>query len=107
MSCYRVEAGGIVLSVRLTPKASREGVDGIGRLSDGRAVVLARVRGLPEDGAANAALTALLAKTFHVPKSAVSIVAGGKARLKQVRIAGTPSDLVGVVAAWPASGASS
>ena len=103
MACYRVEADGIVLSVRLTPKASRAAIDGIGTLSDGRPVVLARVRGLPADGAANDALTALLAKTFHVPRSAVSIVAGGKARLKQVRIAGTPSELAGVIAAWPTS----
>ena len=103
MSCYRAEADGIVLSVRLTPKASRDGIDGVGRLSDGRAVALARVRAVPEDGAANAALTALLAKTFHLPKSAVTILAGGKARLKQVRLLGKPSDLAGVIEAWPES----
>lgn len=104
MACYRAEAGGIVLAVRLSPKSSRDAVERIGRLSDGTEVAFARVRGLPEEGAANAALCALLAKTFHVPKSAVTIVAGGKARLKQVRIAGAPAALERVIAAWPASG---
>ena len=104
MACYRTVPDGIVLSVRLTPKSSRDGVDGVGALSDGTEVALARVRGLPEEGAANAALVALMAKTFHVPKSAVSIVGGGKARLKQVRIAADPSRLAEVIAAWPRSG---
>ena len=104
MACYRTVADGIVLSVRLTPKASRDGFDGIGRLSDGTEVALARVRGLPEEGAANAALVALAAKTFHVPKSAVSIVGGGKARLKQLRIAAGRSRLAEVIATGPRSG---
>ena len=71
MACYRVEPGAIVLTVRLTPKADRDAIDGIGVLADGRAVAQVRVRALPEDGAANAALVALIAKTFGRPKSAV------------------------------------
>ena len=47
MACFRAEGGGIVLSVRLTPKSSRDAVEGGGRLSDGTEVALARVRGLP------------------------------------------------------------
>jgi uncharacterized protein (TIGR00251 family) len=92
--------GGIVVAVRLTPKAGRQAIDGIGALSDGRAVLLARVRAVPEDGAANDALVRLLADVFATPKSAVTIVGGATARLKQVRIAGDPAALAAIVEGW-------
>ena len=94
MSWYRKAPGALVVRVRLTPKGNRDALDGIGVLSDGREVVQARVRAPPADGAANAALVKLLAATLRVPKSAVEIVAGHSNRLKQVRIAGDPDDLV-------------
>ena len=105
--CYRAEPGGILLAVRLTPRAARDGLDGTAALSDGRAVVVARVRALPADGAANAALVALLAKCLHVPKSAVTITAGHGARLKQVRVVGDPAALAREIDAWNASDAPS
>jgi uncharacterized protein (TIGR00251 family) len=100
MACYRVVPGGVVLSVRLTPRAGRDCVDGVGRLSDGREVAVAHIRAVPADGAANKALVALLAKTLRVPKSAVSIVAGGAARLKQVRIDGDTRALSAMIDGW-------
>ena len=100
MACFRTEPKAIVLSVRLTPKADRDSVEGIGTLADGREVALMRVRAVPEDGAANAALIALVAKTFHRPKSAVDVVRGTTQRLKQVRISGYPQTLAAVVATW-------
>jgi len=101
--CYRVEPAGIVLAIRLTPRAARDAVDGIGTLSDGRAVALARVRAVPDKGAANRALTDLLARTLRVPKSAVTVIAGATARLKQVRVAGEPGVLGAAIEAWPAA----
>jgi uncharacterized protein YggU (UPF0235/DUF167 family) len=102
MSCCRAEPGAIVLTVRLTPRADRDAVEGVGVLADGQAVALARVRALPEDGAANKALIALLAKTFRRPKSAIHITAGAGARVKHVRIAGEPADLAAIVESWSA-----
>ncbi|MEO8668105.1 MAG: DUF167 family protein [Bauldia sp.] len=101
MACYRLEPDGMVLSVRLTPKAARDSVDGTGALSDGRIVAHVRVRTIPADGAANAALVTLLARTFAVPKSSVEIIGGLSARLKQVRIAGSPSALATIADGWP------
>jgi uncharacterized protein YggU (UPF0235/DUF167 family) len=101
--CYRVEAGGVLLAVRLTPRAGRDSIDGVGVLSDGRAVALARVRALPADGEANAALAALIAKRLRMPKSAVTIAAGHTARLKQVRIAGDSVALGKEIESWPTS----
>ena len=53
---WTVTVDGLLLTVRLTPKGGREALDGIETLADGRAVLKARVRALPEDGEANAAL---------------------------------------------------
>jgi uncharacterized protein len=101
MGCYRLEPEAIVVTIRLTPHADRDAIEGQSVLADGQAVAHVRVRALPEDGAANAALIALLAKTFHRPKSAVGLVSGQTARVKQVRIAGDPADLARVVGTWP------
>jgi uncharacterized protein (TIGR00251 family) len=100
MTCFRKEADGIVLSVRLTPKANRDAIDGVGVLADGRNVALMRVRAVPEEGAANAALVALVAKTFGRPKSAVTIERGAAQRLKRVRISGDVEALSRIVAGW-------
>lgn len=90
---FRLDREGLVLAVRLTPKSAKDAVDGLGTLSDGRLVVLARVRAVPEKGAANAALEALLAKALGVGKSLVSVEGGATARLKQVRVSGDAADI--------------
>ena len=41
----------------------------------------ARVRAIPEDGAANAALEALVSEWLRVPKRSVQLATGGKSRL--------------------------
>lgn len=87
---HRRCAGGVELFVRLTPKSSRDVVEGVGAGADGRAFLKARVRAVPEQGKANQALEKLLASALGVPAGSVSIVAGGTARLKTVRVAGDP-----------------
>ncbi|MER8463353.1 DUF167 family protein [Mesorhizobium sp. M1396] len=94
MSPFRLRDGGVDLFVRLTPKAALDRLEGVETSADGRSHFKARVRAVPENGAANKALEKLIAKTLDVPVSAVSIVAGGTARLKTLRIAGDPAALV-------------
>lgn len=81
-------AGGVLLRVRLTPNARVEAIEGERLLADGTAALAVRVRAIPEDGAANAALEALLAKAAGVAKSRVRVVAGHAQRLKTLRIEG-------------------
>ncbi|WP_269931970.1 DUF167 family protein [Aminobacter sp. HY435] len=90
---FRLRDDGIELFVRLTPKASKDAVGGVESAADGRGHLAARVRAVPEKGAANAALERLLAKALGVSRSSVSVVAGGTSRLKTVRIAGDPTEL--------------
>ena len=56
--------------------------------------VTARVRALPEKGAANKALIKLLAKALGLARSDLEIAAGAKDRNKTVRIAGNPAEIV-------------
>lgn len=76
------------LAVRLTPRGGRDAVEGWAMGADGRPHLKARVAAPPVEGEANAALTALLAKTLGVGKGAVRIAAGQTGRLKQVEIEG-------------------
>jgi uncharacterized protein YggU (UPF0235/DUF167 family) len=100
---WSVEAEGVVLWVRLTPKGGRDALSGVETLADGRAVLKARVRAAPEDGRANEALVALIAEALGAPRRSVQIAAGHTARLKKLFIAGNPASLV---AALEKSGAS-
>lgn len=86
------------LAVRLTPRGGRDKVEGWATDADGRPFLKARVSAPPVEGEANAALTALLAKTLGVGKSAVRIAGGETARLKQIEIDGL--DEAGLTAAF-------
>lgn len=87
---FRRRNDGVDLFVRLTPKAAMDRLEGLEMASDGRSHLKARVRAVPENGAANQALERLVAKALGVPASAVSITAGGAARLKTLHISGDP-----------------
>ena len=87
-------AGGIALTVRLTPKGGRNAIDGIDVLSDGRAVLKARVAAPPSEGEANDALCRLIAKATGVPPRDVTLVAGATARIKRLAIAGDGPTLI-------------
>ena len=69
------------LDIRVTPRASKNEVGGT---RDGRLIV--RVTAPPVDDAANEAVIELLAKTYGVPKRAVSIVSGHTSRNKTIDI---------------------
>jgi uncharacterized protein YggU (UPF0235/DUF167 family) len=89
----RAARGGILLTVRVTPKASSDTVVGCERRAEG--VVLAvKVRALPDKGEANDAVVAVLAKWLSEPKARLKVAAGAKARLKQVFVAGEPAELI-------------
>jgi uncharacterized protein len=78
------------LTVRATPKAGRDEI--AGRRADG--ALLVRVTAAPEDGRANAAVCALVAKALGVPKRAVRVVRGETSRDKVLEVDGAaPDDL--------------
>ena len=92
---WSLRGDNLVLSVRLTPKSSRDEIGGIERLADGRTVLKVRVRAVPQDGEANAALISLLAKALRIAASAVRIEAGASGRLKSLHLDGDAGTLAG------------
>ncbi len=85
--------GGLTVTARLTPRGGRDRVDGVSQDADGRPALALRVSAPPADGAANAALIALVSKALRLPKRAVRIVRGETARLKTLEIDGDPAEL--------------
>lgn len=98
-SFLRPCSDGILLLVRLTPKSARDAVAGTTSTGDGGLCLQAKVRAVPEDGAANRALEKLIAAWIGVPKGSVEIAAGGKSRLKTVLVRGAPAELAAKVEA--------
>ncbi|MEX1296211.1 MAG: DUF167 domain-containing protein [Candidatus Limnocylindrales bacterium] len=73
-----------VIAVRVTPRSSRDAVERVDEAGELRV----RVTAPPTDGAANAAVARLLARTLGLPKGAVSLVSGASSRHKRLEIAG-------------------
>jgi len=90
--------------VRVTPRGGRARIDGIA-LSDGQPCLKLRLPAPPVEGAANAALVAWLAGALGLPRSAISIVAGDRSRVKRLRLRG--DDLAERLAALVAEAAGS
>jgi uncharacterized protein len=90
---WRVEADGLLILIRLTPRGGRDAIDGIAQLADGRSVLRVRVRAAASEGEANAALVRFIAATLRVAPRDVSILAGASARLKRVRVGGEAASL--------------
>jgi hypothetical protein len=90
---WRFSAQGIAIALRVTPRGGSDAIDGIETLADGRSVVKVRVRAIADGGAANRAVTELLAKALRVPKSHVRVLSGATSRHKQVAVDGDPKQL--------------
>jgi uncharacterized protein len=73
----------IRFGVRVQPRSSRAGIDGV----HGEALKV-RVNAPPVDGAANEAVVEVLANALGVAKRAITIVSGATSRSKVVEVAG-------------------
>ncbi len=91
---WRREPDGVLVSLRVTPNAATDRIEGTETRDDGNTLLRLRVTAVPDRGKANAAVIALLAKALGVPKSAITLVSGDTARQKVVRIAGDPDAIV-------------
>ena len=91
-----------MLSVRVTPKASRNAIQGPMPTPDGLALKVA-VTAPADRGKANAAVTALLAEAFGIAKSSVALVSGAADRRKVFRIGGDPAALGATAQQWMTS----
>ncbi|MEO3431759.1 DUF167 domain-containing protein [Inquilinus sp. CAU 1745] len=97
---YGPDGDGVRLAVRLTPRASRDGLDGIVAGPDGRPALQLRLAAPPVDGAANKALIAFLSKALGLRKSDIAIRSGGKSRLKTLHLSGDSAAILARLDGW-------
>jgi len=74
---------GVVISVRVTPRSSRDEIRGV----SGDALKV-RLRAPPVEGKANAALVSFLSAKLGIPKKRVVVESGATGRNKRVLLAG-------------------
>ncbi len=86
---FTQNAGSITFTIRVVPRASKSEIVG-----DVEGSLKVRISAPPVDGAANEEVIKVLAKSFGVAKSNVSIVSGETSKTKRVRVIGaTPEQL--------------
>lgn len=83
----RERPGGIVFSVRVTPKASRDELVGV---NDGE--LWLRVTAPPIAGKANDACVRLLTEALGVPRGSLALMGGQKSRNKLIQVSGVTAE---------------
>jgi uncharacterized protein (TIGR00251 family) len=86
---------GVTIELRVQPRARRSALE-----VTAEGALKAAVTAPPEDGKANAAVVALLADTWRLPKSAFEVARGATARQKTLGVAGEPALLADRIAEW-------
>lgn len=89
----------MIIAVRATPRASKSAL-----LPGTAEHFAARIAAPPVEGAANAAVIELVARTFGVAKRDVTLIAGDTARVKRLSIAGDAERLAGIAASLYGAG---
>jgi hypothetical protein len=99
-SPFQTTSDGVRVRLRVQPRARRNKVDGLVAETDGGVALKMAVTAPPEDGKANAAVIALLAKAWDRPKSAFTVVAGAADRRKIIHLQGDPARLMQALEPW-------
>ena len=89
MIVQSVREGQVVFKVQVVPRSSRSEVVG-----EHNGSLRIKIAAPPVDGAANEELIRVLAKTFKVSRTAVTIVSGQTGKVKQISIKGRTNELV-------------
>jgi uncharacterized protein (TIGR00251 family) len=100
MKPYAATGNGVRLALRLTPRAARNGVDGITADAEGRPLLKLRVVAPPVEGEANKALIAFLAKELALRKADITIRSGETSRIKLLHLAGDSTAILQKLDAW-------
>lgn len=97
---YQAVPGGVRLAVRLTPRASRDGLDGVTADADSRPLLKIRLTAPPVEGEANAALVAFLAKALGLKRADIEIRSGETGRTKILHLSGESAEIRARLDAW-------
>jgi len=89
MSWLTPTSQGVILTLKVTPRAKRTEVSGF----DPDWIRL-RIQAPPVDGKANEAIIAFLSESFKIHRRAVEICTGDTSRLKRIKLQGVTEDAV-------------
>ena len=95
---WRVTGDGVAVAVKVQPKSRRPGVQGRVPAVDGERLRIG-VSEAAEDGRANRAACATLARALGLPAGRVSVAAGAASREKTLLVDGDAAAIVGGLAA--------
>lgn len=98
MSFWRIGPDGVTIQVKVQPRSRRPGMQGIQESAAGPRLKIG-VSEAAEDGKANRAVRATLAKALHQPLGSVRIIAGAANREKLLAVAGDAAALVAMLRA--------
>jgi uncharacterized protein YggU (UPF0235/DUF167 family) len=76
----------VIVAVRVTTRSAKPGFGGWRAGADGREELKIRVAEAPADGAANEAVTRLLAGALGISRSQVAITSGHASRHKRIQV---------------------
>lgn len=93
MSAIVEKPDGVVITVRVQPKSSRNCIIQVGD------EIKAYLTAPPVDGAANQACIELFSSLLRLPKSRVLLIAGQKSRQKTIKLCGVSLDAINRVLA--------
>lgn len=87
------------MRLKVTPRARKDSVGGVVEGPDGPALKIS-VTAPADEGRANDAVIALLARAWRVPKGAIELVQGAKSRQKLVHVTADAHELLPRLDAW-------
>ena len=92
MAFWRATEGAVLVAAKVQPKSRRPGLQGRMATADGERLRIG-VAEAAEDGRANRAACATLARALDLPPSAVAVTMGMTSREKTLRAEGDPAIL--------------
>ena len=93
MSFWRAGENGVTVMIKVRPRSRRPGLRGVQDSAAGPRLQIA-VAEAAEDGKANLAVCAMLARALHQPRSSVRIIAGATNREKLLSVTGDAATVV-------------
>jgi uncharacterized protein (TIGR00251 family) len=100
MPLWRENEAGLLLTLRVRPGARTTAVEGLIALPQEGVALQIKVAAPAENGKANEAVIALLAKSLRLPRQAVELRSGHKSRLKRLQLHGASALLAARLTTW-------
>jgi|TARA_Y100000294_G_scaffold167203_1_gene176142 hypothetical protein len=97
---FAAVSGGVNVRVRLTPKAARDAIGGTAKDARGITALKATVTAPPEGGKANKTLIGMLAKSWRLAKTSISVKSGLTHRQKTLLVEGDTEMLMKKLMSW-------